>query len=278
MALLITEKKMKRTNILTLFTILLACLFAAEYVDAQTDGIVEINNTSGEGRRICMHRLYKINNNLVSAPVPYKCFELNAGRKVIWSREGDKSSFFVKVFKSALLIDKYLYTRLLPGGTTTIIIGGGGSFGYSTDKPKPPVTKYRLKVCNQQSDDEVYFTLGFETNAKFFTEGWWHLKKGECMDVNVSERLKRSLALEYGNMPRTYYYARTYGGIPQQWDGGTEGRPVCVDKKKAFRRLYERGKDGNYLPSPCGGDGQEQVSFRLLGEPKADQEYYYLTF
>jgi hypothetical protein len=268
----VTEKKMKRTNMLTLVAILLTSLFSAEYAAAQTDGIVEINNISGEGRKICMYR----SDMLVL--VPYKCFELNTGRKVIWSREGDRSSFIVKVFKPALLIDKYLYTRHLPGRTTWINMGKGGMFGYSTDKPKPPVTKYRLRVCNQQSDDKVYFTLGFETNAKFFTEGWWNLKKGECMEVGVSERLKKVIGLEYGNTPRTFYYARTYGGIPQQWDGGTEGRPVCVNNKKAFRTLYERGKDGNYLPSPCGGDGQEQVSFRLLGEPKADQEYYYLTF
>lgn len=265
---------MKRRNIFTLFTILLTSLSFAEYAAAQNDGLVAIRNTSGERRKICM---YRSDNKIVSVLVPYKCIELNAGTTVIWSREGDFSTFTVKIFKPAL-IDKYLYTRNLPRRTTTIIIGEGGSFGYSTVKVKPPVAKYRLKVCNFKSDDEVYFTLGFETNAKFFTEGWWNLKKDECMEVDVSERLKRSIALEYGNMPRTYFYGRTYGGIPQEWNGGTDGRPVCVNKKKAFRTLYERGKDGNYLPVPCGGDGQEQVSFRLLGEPKVGQEYYFLTF
>ena len=98
------------------------------------------------------------------------------------------------------------------------------------------------------------------------------------MEVDVSERLKKAIALEYGNTPRTFYYARTYGGIPQEWRGGTDGRTVCVNNKQSFRTLYERGKDGNYLPVPCGGEGQEEVSFRLLGEPKLNREYYYLIF
>lgn len=266
---------MKSTRVLTLFAVLLTGLFAAEYAAAQADGFVKIRNTSSDKKKICMYRSYRAGNAIML--LPYKCFELLSGEMVTWSREGDRSNFVVKIFKPAL-IDKYLYTRNLPGDTTTIIIGGGGRFGYSTDKPKPPVTRYRLRICNQQFDDMVYFTLGYETNAAFFTEGWWNLKKGECMEVGVSERLKKVLGLEYGNMPRTFYFAQTYGKTPQEWNGGADGRRVCVNNKKEFRTLYLRGNDGNYLPVPCGGDGQKQVSFRLLGEPTANQEYYFLTF
>jgi len=261
---------MKRA--IVIFAILLACLFSAEYVDAQTDGLVEISNKSGEKLKICMYRT----NNLLDI-VPFKCLTLNAGRKVIWSREGDRSNFTVKIFKPAL-IDKYVRTHNLPGDTTRIIMGWRDSFVYSIDKPKPLVTKYRLRVCNKQWDETVSFTLGFETNTGIFAEGWWNLAKGKCMDVDVSERLKRILGLEYGSIPRTFYFARMYGDNPQEWSGGEAGRPLCVNNKKAFRTFLERGNDGNYLPSPCGADGQKQVSFRLLGEPKADQEYYFLTF
>ncbi len=266
---------MKHGYMPTLFAVMLMCIFFPEKAVAQTDGLVKIRNTSSDPKKICMYRSYKAGSAIVL--LPYKCFKLLSGEMVTWNREGDRSSFVAKIFKPAL-IDKYLYTRNLPGDTITISIGGAGRLSHTTYKPMQPVTKYRLQVCNQQYDDIVYFTLGYETNSAFFSEGWWNLKKGECMEVGVSERLKKVLGVEFGNTPRTFYYAQTYGKTPQEWNGGADGRSVCVNNKKEFRTLYLRGNDGNYPPSPCGGDGQKQVSFRLLGEPTANQEYYYLTF
>lgn len=127
MALLVTEKKMKRTNILTLFTILLACLFPAEYAATQSLSFVEIRNRSGEKRKICM---YKDSDTVRMAP--YKCFVINANESAVWNRNGNRSDFKVKVFKGAWV----LHYRRVPGRMNRIVMGAGSGFGFNYVPPK----------------------------------------------------------------------------------------------------------------------------------------------
>jgi len=265
---------MKKTRLFYLFSMLIISLISASLVRSQSAGqLVKIKNSSGEKRKICM---YKDSDKV--GIVPYRCFEMNSGETVMWNREGNTEKFKVKIFKPQF-IDKYLYTRNLPGDTTIIIMGEGGRFGFSRDEVKPPITKYRLKVCNQQYNETIYFTLGFETNSAFITEGWWNVGKGKCIEVAVSERLKSNWNVEYGSLPRTFYYARIYGSNPLYWRGGENDYNLCINEKKAFnKKQFERDSTERYQPLSCDADGENLVRFRRLEDPKTNQEYYYLTF
>ena len=271
---------MKSTKLLNLFAILMTSLFFSEYAAAQTGPFVEISNNSRGVRKICMYK----NTDKVMA-VPYKCFQMNHKEKVVWNRAGDRSDFKVKVFSpqkpkvfSPYLGDKYLYTSWLLGRTASIVIGSGRQFSSSQSPLKPEVTKYRLKVCNQRFNQEIFFALSFETNDYYVTEGWWSVKKGRCVELGVSDRLKRSINLAYGNLPRTYYYAESYGFNPKFWAGGSSGRELCVNDRRAFEIMLVRDLGGNPLPGACNQSGQKVVSFRSMDVPKTNQEYYYLTF
>ena len=268
------DSTIKRTNTLALFAIMLTSLFFAEYSAAQSLTLVEIYNDSGEARKACMYRA-----DDTAAAVPSECFEMDHREAVLWDRKGDRSNFRIKIFNPAL-IDKILHDRELPGGTTTIMIRRDGKIFFGGDPRNAPVTKYRLKVCNQRFNEKISFALSFETDAAFFTEGWWSVEKGKCVELGVSERLKQSMNLAYGNMPRTYFYARTHGDNPQfwYWSGNGDGRSFCINEKKAFKILGERGPAGNFKSAPCTESNQKMASFRRIDDPKTNQAYYYLTF
>jgi len=254
-------------------TILVFALLAISTVTvaAQGDSVVDIKNNSGEKRKICIYR-----GNDSVAIVAKKCFELNVGEMVTWNRQGDRSPFRVKIYKPAL-IDKYLYIRDLPGDTQRIIMGTDKRFGFSRHEAKPAALEYRLKVCNQRFDDKIFFTLAYETNNGRLTEGWWSLEKGKCAEFPVSRQLQSKLGLNYGNLPRTYYYARTYGSNPLFWRGGEDGRMIGINDSKAFNLVSKLFSDGSYDNS-CNVPGYSIESFRRINDPRANQQYYYLTF
>ncbi len=209
-----------------------------------------------------------------AAIVPYKCFEMRSRERVVWNRGADYTFFKAKVFKPAL-VDKLLHYGRLPGGTKSIVMGEGSSFSSSEEAIKPALLKYRLKVCNQQFNQEIYFALSFETNDNYLTEGWWSVKKGKCVELAVSSRLKRALNLEYGNMPRIHYYAETQGASPLYWSGGANGKSLCVSDGKAFDIIHKRA---DALQVTCNTYGQKKESFRLMDTPKTNDVYYKLTF
>jgi len=263
---------MKRTSTLTLFAISLTCLFYAGSAKAQIVPFVDIYNDSGEERRAC---IYPADDSVPSKPL--ECFEMEHREAVLWIRQKHRSDFRLKVFTPAPG-DKLLVDRVLPGGTNTIVISKDGKISFGGNPRSVPVTKYRLKVCNQRFNEKISFALSFETDGAFITEGWWSVEKGKCVELGVSERLKQSMNLAYGNMPRTYFYARTHGDKPQfwYWSGNGDGRSFCINEKKAFKIL------GKHLPAgnspPCTASNQKMASFRRIDDPKTNEEYYYLTF
>lgn len=265
---------MKRINTRVLFAILLTSLFSAGSAYAQTIPFVDIYNDSGKEVRACIYP--------TDDPVPLKpleCFEMEHGEAVLWIRGKYRSDFRLMVFTPAPG-DKLVVDRVLPAGTNTIMISENGKISFGGNPRSVPATKYKLKVCNQRFDEKITFALTFETDAAFISEGWWSVEKGKCIEIRVSERLKRSINLAYGNMPRTYYYARTHGDDPQYWywSGEGDGRSLCINQKKAFKILGERGPAGNFKSAPCTGSNQKMAAFRRVDDPKTNQEYYYLTF
>jgi hypothetical protein len=265
----------KKTRIKNLYAILFIIFISAVYASAQgleTNPAVEIKNNSGETRKICMHKQKTITLFAIG------CVELKNGESIYWNREGVFTEFKVKIYKVRKLIDKYLYTRDLPADTGKIIIGTGGRFGFS--RFKNIRTKYTLRVCNTKYPDGVYFVLGFETNYGFWTEGWWNVGEGKCINIPVSKRLKDKYNIPYGTLPRTFYYARTYYGDESlYWRGGEGDSELCINTAKAFSKLqFKQDGTGVKTPLPCTAENESLVKFRSLKDPSVKQETYYLSF
>lgn len=266
---------MKKTKIFYLLAIICGHLLFTNYVSAQsfeTNPPVEIKNDSGEKRKICMHKPKTITLFAIG------CVELKNGESIFWNRKGVFTKFKVKIFQVRKLFDKYLYARDLPADTGTIIIGEGGRFGYS--RFKNIATKYVLNVCNNRFPGRIYFVLGFETNSGFWTEGWWNVAEGKCINIPVSKRLKEKHNIPYGTLPRTFYYARTYSGDESlYWRGGEGDNELCINTAKAFNKLqYKQDGTGIKTPLPCTAENESSVKFRSLKDPSVKQETYYLSF
>jgi uncharacterized membrane protein len=254
---------MQRTFILALFAIVATGLLFAEQASAQSLPRVEISNDSWEKRKVCF---YKDGTGLV----PYRCFEMLHGEKTVWNRESDTAPFNVKVFRPGL-VDTLLHYRRLPGLTNSIVLGTGKRLGYTE------VARYRLKVCNTQFNQKIFFALHFVTDRNFLTEGWWSVAKGKCVEFAVSDQLRQRLNLAYGTMPRIYMYAETFTRDKLYWTGGRDGLMRCVDRSEEFRFVYPGAWSGNVPASTCSSN-QKVVSFRPIASPKANEVYFYLTF
>lgn len=264
---------MKNTSTLYLALIFITIQLSVS-VSAQslaTNPPVLIKNNSGETRKICMHKPKTITLFAIG------CVELKRGESIYWNRKGVFTPFKVKIYKVRKILDKYLFTRDLPADTGKIIIGKGGRFGFS--RFKNIRTKYSLRACNQRFDDTVYFTLGLETNYGFWTEGWWGVKKGKCINVNVSDRLKDKHNVPFGTKPDIHYFARSYGKKRLTWSGGEGDYSLCIDPKSAFNLLqFRQSGTGKYDPLPCSAETRKRVSFRRLKEPAERNSVFYLTF
>lgn len=169
---------MNTTKLKKIFTILIVTLTSFISVSAQD---VSIKNNSGEERKLCV---YNIDDKV--GIVPKRCFEMKKGEAVLWNRGNEKGGFMVKIFKPGVF-DEYLYTRRLPEDTDRIIVGEGGRFGFGREEVKTAPKRYFLRACNQQWEQKVFFVLAIETSQGFWTRGWWHLAKGECLNFPISQ-------------------------------------------------------------------------------------------
>lgn len=266
---------MKKTRPPYLIATIFGLLLLSTYISAQsmeTNPPVEIKNTSGEERKICMHK-----PDLISL-FAIGCVTLKNGENIYWNREGIFTTFKVKVYKTQKILDKYLYARDLPADTGKIIIGSGKRFGFS--RFKNISTKYGLKACNTKYPDGIYMVLGFETNYGTWTEGWWKIDKGKCINIPVSKRLKEKHNIPYGTLPRLFYYARTYYGDESlYWRGGDGDTEFCINTAKQFSKLqFVQDGTGVKTRQPCTAENEGLVKFRRATDPAVKQEYFYLTF
>lgn len=257
-----------------LATIFGLLLFSA-HISAQsmeTNPPVEIRNNSGETRKICMHKPDAISLFAIG------CVTLKSGENIYWNREGVFTPFKVKIYEDRKILDKYLYARDLPADTGKIIIGTGKRFGFS--RFKNISTKYVLRACNTKYPDSVYFVLGFETNYGTWTEGWWKVDKGKCIDLPVSKRLKEKHNIPYGTLPRLFYYARTYYGDESlYWRGGEGDTELCVNTAKQFSKLqFKQDGTGVKTRQPCTAENEQLVKFRRASDPAVRQTFFRLDF
>jgi uncharacterized membrane protein len=258
---------MKKLRLNNLWAALLGVLLSATYVSAQKT--VEIENNAGDKIKICMYK----DTDQVRA-VPYRCFVMTSLEKVTWKRTEGATPFVVRVFKSQLF-DKQLFYQRLPVDTNFILIEKAKlRFSVETNVAQ----KYRLKVCNQRFDQEIYFALGLVTPASIVTEGWWSVAKGKCVEIGVSESLKSTWNIRYGMMPETYFYAESRGSNPLYWRGRDSAFNFCINDRKAFSKNEFETRRGKVVRTSCTAEDEKRVKFRRLGYPNVNQEYYYLTF
>ncbi|MEZ5345532.1 MAG: DUF1036 domain-containing protein [Pyrinomonadaceae bacterium] len=259
---------MKRTILKNQFAALIVILVSGIYVSAQSDIAVSIQNTSGEDRKVCIY-----NPEDAVGLVPKTCVTMKKDESALWQNKG-AVPFMVKVFKPAIF-DEYIYTRQLPGDTRRIIVAEGGRFGFSReDAPK----RYFLKACNRQWDETVYFVLGFETYMGSFTEGWWTLEKGKCIDFPISEKIKTKYDIGYGYRPKIYFYAQTKKqGQTLEWKGGESDPDLCIDKSNVFMKDRFRTNDPFNL-LPCDGTSDKLARFRELAGSDTTYPAFNLVF
>lgn len=246
---------MKPTKFQKIFTFLTISLASLISVSAQ---IVSIKNSSGEERKICF---YNIDDTV--GIVPKICFTMKKNEGANWQNT-DGKSFMVKVFKPGIF-DEYLYTRRLPEDTDRMIVGEGGRFGFGRKEVKPAPKRYFLKACNQQWEQKVFFVLAIETSKGIWTRGWWNLAKGECLNFPISEMMKSKWGIEYGTMPKIYYYAKITGEKNLEWRGGENDYNFCINTTSVFeKKQFETASDGKQEPLACNGENDSLVRFRKL--------------
>ena len=191
-----------------------------------TNPQVEIRNTGDETRKLCLHKDKDI------TLFAKGCLTIGPGETLLWDRKGEFTPFKIKVYEKRKLLDKYLYTRSLPGDTGRIIVGSGGRFGFS--RFQNIAKKFSLRMCNTQYDDPVYVAIGLDYADRKLSEGWFSIARGRCIDVPISQRAKDNWNMPYSKIPRIYYYARTYGEKPVYWNRGANAQTFCLDQGKRF--------------------------------------------
>lgn len=224
---------------------------------------VEIRNTGDETRKICFHKPKRVTLLAIG------CVTLKKGENIYWDRKGVFTPFKVKIYEKRKLIDKYLYARDLPADTGKVIVGNGARFGYS--RFKNISKQFTVRVCNNTQNDPVYFALGLDYADKMVSEGWWNVKKGECKNIPISKRAKDNWNLPYSQVPRVFYYARTYGDKPLYWNKGDGARVFCLNPGKRFKGYL----GGNRA---CAQDAEEQTYRLLTALSQRSDEIQYLTF
>lgn len=212
---------------------------------------VEITNTSNETRKICFHKPKRV------TLFPIGCVTLKSGENIFWNRNSEFTPFKVKVYRKRKLIDKYLYSRDLPGDTGKVIVGNGEGFGFS--RFKNMVGQYRVRACNTEQTDDVWLSIGFDTTYGMLSEGWWQIPQGECRTIDINDRMRKKWNLGVSTPPRVYYYARTYGEKPLFWNKSGLARIFCINTKKQF--------DANLRGDGKCGEGQTKSTYRFLGTP-----------
>ncbi len=240
--------------------------------DAQGDNLVRIVNNSGEVVKVCIY-----NSDKVAWGLPKKCYVMKKKEEVIWNREADRTDIRIKLFKPGI-VDKNLDMRTLPGHAKQIFIRADKLLDFSHVESRPAV-RYRLKVCNEQYDETIFFVLAFEVNNGRLTEGWWSVKKGECKEFMVTDRLEQNfgVGVQAGTFPTTYYYARTFGSSPVEWKADDGGRMICINETSVFKYIGGVRPDRTY-GNRCDRPGDSMVSFRRVRNPQTWQANYYLTF
>jgi len=217
---------------------------------------VDIRNKSGETRKVCFHKDKEITLFAIG------CVELKDGENIFWNREGVFTSFKVKVYQKRKLLDTYLYTRWLPNDTGRITIGTGQQIGFSRFES---IGRYfSVWACNSNYDAPIYLALGLDYGDKMVSEGWWNVARGECKLIPITKRAKDNWNIRTSNIPRVYYYARTYGDTPLYWKGGDNERVFCLNPGKRFKGYLGGGRS-------CASDAEGQP-YRFLVAPNLRNE------
>ena len=224
---------------------------------------VRVENASDETRKICFHKPKTV------TLFPIGCVTLEPGESILWNRKGNFSPFKVKVYEDRKMLDKYLYSRDLPGDTGKIIVSEGFRFGFS--RFKNITRSYSVRVCNTSQDDDVWFSLGYDMAGSLMSEGWWSVKRDECKTIQVTKNLKDKWGLNTRSAPRVHYYARTYGEKPLFWSDKAGSVRFCLNKGKRFK--------GEVADSNQCGQDQTLAAFRFLKQPDGGRnEQMFLTF
>jgi uncharacterized membrane protein len=258
-----------RSTAVGLLIVLTIAFVGVINANAQNTSVTLLNRTA-QNLKICFY-----NTRDAVRLIAFKCEKVPA-------RGSERTSinsirYQIRVFRDGL-IDKELYRQGEINNASTISMGSA----RATITTRPSITnpmEYVLKVCNSTSRDPIFFTLGFEANSKMHLEGWWSLRMGQCRDFPVSNMMWENWRILYGTVPQTFFYAKTYGSNPLVWNGNDSDKLACINRNKAFRYVAALSSPlyvGNVHCSES--RNLMEVRMRSIEPPRANQEYYRLTF
>jgi uncharacterized membrane protein len=263
---------MTKNSILLGVAFISILLFAPGSAAGQDSKIALYNRTTGQ-LKICF---YGGNDSI--AIIPQKCYTI-ASNQTLYIEQVEKE-YRIRVYLPAL-IDQHLYSYKLANIYEEISFGAREA-SFKT-RPKPPnVIAYILKVCNQTSANPVYFVLSFDDGKTLYSKGWWVVNQNQCKDFPVSRMLYDEWKVDYGTLPRTHYYARTYAASPGAshivWAGGSSDQQNCIQTTKEFKTAVVLRSISEGSIACENNKFTNKVRMRRLPDPKVTDQYYYLTF
>jgi uncharacterized membrane protein len=249
----------------------LAMLLLAAGSAAGQDSKIVLFNGSIHELMICFHR----GSDPGALGRPIKCYEI-APNGMRFAEHVEKE-FSIRVYRAAYRLE-HLYTYAKLANIYEEITFGAkqASFKFRT---KPPVS-YILKVCNQTSPDPVYFMLSFDDGRSLYTRGWWNIAQNNCQEFPVSRMMNEDWKVPYGTLPRTHYYAYapTVGAKAKIWEGGEDDLQGCLQITKAFKSAFPLGSIADGSIKCPDNNFTRKVRMLRIPDPKATDQYYYLTF
>ncbi len=232
---------------------------------------IALQNRTDKTLKICFY-----NGSDSVMLIPLKCYSAGSG-KTITIVHGE-TEFGIRIYVPGF-IDQHLYTYTKISNIYERISFGASKASFSKrPEVSPTPVRYILKVCNQTSKDPVYFVLSFDDGKTIYSKGWWVMDKDHCKDFPVSRILNEDWKVSYGTLPRTHYYARTYGETPLVWEGGVGDQQNCIPIAQEFKKavLLESISAGAIACE--NSQFTRKVQMRRLPDPKVTEQYYYLTF
>jgi uncharacterized membrane protein len=262
----------RNTNLLGV-AFLAILIFAAGSAAGQDSKIALFNGTTHQ-LVICFH----MGSDPGALGRPIKCYEI-ASNETRYAELVEKE-FSIRVYRPGSRLLEHLYTHVKLANIYEEITFGAKQASFKIRTKPPNAVSYILKVCNQTSPDPVYFVLSFDDGKALYTRGWWNIAQNNCLEFPVSRMMNEDWKVPYGTLPRTHYYAyaRPFGAKAKIWEGGEDDLQDCIQITKAFKSAFPLGSiaDGS---SKCPDNNiTRKVRMRRIPDPKATDQYYYLTF
>lgn len=278
-----------RTRITNILLVLTATIFFAQVASSQASANTKVNfkNNGRTPVKLCLYT-----DAEKTYPFAFRCLTLAPGASQTWDQE-DIKQFDIFAFDPGIIdalrcsfkgvagaglvevFEKNTDGRCIQPTARTVIV-------KPPPKPLPPglPPSETLRVCNTSINEAVYFAITFALGqTNHMTEGWWSVGKGECTNVDLTERW-RLQGLPTGFRYKTYIYGETAGtlggALKKVWEGDDPKFAFCIDdpKEKRFANKQTDVSDGVVWETDCSATAAKRmVKMWPIEIPKTGEQW-----